>query len=64
MALRIISFICGGLFGAIGAIIRFHFWEHSEIHWGIVGLAAMVMGILAASFGRKFWNTAGGIWPW
>ena len=49
--------------GAVGAIIVFRFVEHSPIHWGIVGLAAGVMGCLAALFGRKFWDTAVSMWP-
>ena len=62
MAIHIISFICGALFGGVGAIIGF--WlQHSEIWWSIVGLAALVMGILAALFGRKFWDTAVSLWP-
>jgi hypothetical protein len=63
MAIRIISFLAGGLFGSVGAIIAFHWFEKSEIHWGIVGLAALAMGILAAAFGKKFWETAIGSWP-
>ena len=63
MTIRIISFICGALFGAGGAVAVFYFVEHSPIHWGIVGLAAGVMGLLAALFGRKFWETAVGLWP-
>jgi Na+/proline symporter len=29
----------------------------------LAGLAAGVMGFLAALFGRKFWDTAVGLWP-
>ena len=62
MMIRIIAFICGAAFGAGGALIAF--WlQHSDIWWSIVGLAALVMGILAALFGRKFWETATGLWP-
>ena len=62
MAIRIIGFVCGAAFGAVGAIIAF--WlQHSEIWWSIVGLAALVMGVLTALFGRKFWETAISIWP-
>ena len=60
---RIISFFGGALFGAVGAMIVFRIIERSAIHWGIVGLAAVVMGVLAALFGRKFWDTATSIWP-
>lgn len=60
--IRIISFFCGSIFGAVGAIIAFYF-QNSDIWWSIVGLAALVMGLLAALFGRKFWETAVGIWP-
>jgi hypothetical protein len=63
MAFRIISFLAGGLFGTIGAIIAFHWFEKTEIRWGIVGLAALLMGILAAAFGKRFWGTAVGLWP-
>jgi len=63
MAIRTILFFGGALFGAGGAVLLFCFVENSEIHWGIVGLAAGVMGVLAALFGRKFWDTAIGIWP-
>lgn len=63
MAIRIISFFGGALFGAGGAVLAFLFKEQSPVHWGIVGLAAIVMGLLAACFGRKFWDTAVGIWP-
>ena len=63
MAIRIISFVGGALFGAGGAVVAFHFIEHSPVSWGIVGLAAGVMGMLAALFGRKFWETAIGLWP-
>jgi hypothetical protein len=62
MAVRIIGFIGGAVFGAAGAVVSF--WlMHSEIWWSIVGLAALVMGVLAAMFGRKFWETATSIWP-
>jgi len=63
MAIRVISFFGGALFGAGGALLVFRFVEHSPPHWGIVGLAAAVMGLLAALFGRKFWDTALGMWP-
>jgi hypothetical protein len=62
MAIRIIAFICGATFGAVGAIIAF-WWQHSDIWWSIVGLAALVLGVLAAFLGRKFWETAIGLWP-
>ena len=63
MVIRIISFLCGVLFGAGGAVLVFRFVEHTPIHWDIVGLAALVMGFLAALGGRKFWDTAVGLWP-
>ena len=63
MVIRVISFLCGGLFGTGGAVLVFRFVEHAPVHWGIVGLAAIVMGSLAALFGRKFWDTAVGLWP-
>lgn len=59
---RIIQFLAGAAFGGVGAIIAFWF-QHSEICWSIVGLAALMMGIMAALFGRKFWDTAGHLWP-
>jgi len=62
MAIRIISFICGVLFGAGGAVFAFY-WSHSDIWWSIVGLAGLVMGVLAGVFGRKFWEHAGDFWP-
>jgi hypothetical protein len=63
VVIRLISFAGGALFGAIGAVVDFHYFEKSDIDWGIVGLAALVLGILAALFGKKFWDTAVGIWP-
>ena len=63
MAIRIISFVGGALFGAVGAVVAFLFMEHSSVSWGIVGLAAGVMGLLAALFGRRFWDTAIALWP-
>ena len=63
MIVHIVSFICGALFGASGALLAFRFVEHSPVHWGIVGLAAVVMGFLAALFGRKFWEAVVGLWP-
>jgi len=62
MAIRMISFFCGAIFGGGGALLAFYF-QHSEIWWSIIGLAAVVMGLLAALFGRKFWETAVGLWP-
>ena len=62
MAIRIIAFICGALFGAVGAVVVFYL-QHLDIWWSIVGLAALVMGVLAAIFGRKFWESAVGLWP-
>jgi hypothetical protein len=60
--MKIISFLCGALFGAGGALVAF--WlQHSEIWRSIVALAAVVMGVLAAAFGRKFWTTAVDLWP-
>lgn len=60
--MRVIGFVGGAIFGGLGALIAF--WlEHSEIWWSIVALAAVVMGILAVLFGRKFWETAVGLWP-
>src|SRR5664280_3004540 len=47
MAIRMISFFGGALFGAAGAVVVFRFVEGSPVHWGIVGLAAIVMGLLA-----------------
>jgi hypothetical protein len=62
MAGRIIAFLCGALFGAVGAVINF--WlEKSAVHWGIVGVAALVMGVLAVLLGKKFWDVAVDIWP-
>jgi len=49
-------------FSALATLV-FHFVEQSPVHWGITGLAAVVMGLLAALFGRKFWDTAISIWP-
>jgi len=63
MAIRSFSFLVGGLFGTVGAIVGFHWFEKSEIHWGIFALSALVMGILAVAFGKKFWETAIGLWP-
>jgi hypothetical protein len=63
MAMRIISFLIRAIFGAAGAIIQLHWFEKSEIHWGIVGLSALVLGTLATLFGKKFWETALGLWP-
>jgi hypothetical protein len=63
MIIRVIHFIGGAVFGAGGAIFLFYFEEHSPVHWGIVGLAAAVMGVLAASFGQRFWDTATKHWP-
>ena len=62
MVIRLISFVCGALFGATGAVIRFYWMEKTVVHWGIVGLAALVMGGLAALFGKKFWEIAGAKW--
>ena len=62
MAIRMISFFCGAIFGGGGALFAFYF-QHSEIWWSITGLAAFVMGTLAALFGRKIWETAVGLWP-
>jgi hypothetical protein len=63
MVIRIVSFVCGALFGAGGAVLIFYFKEHAPIHWGLVGLAAFIMGLLAALFGRKFWDIAVNLWP-
>jgi hypothetical protein len=63
MALRIISFFCGALFGGGSAVFTFYL-QHSDIWWSIVGLAALVMGVLAFVFGRLFWEHAGDLWPW
>lgn len=63
MFIRIISFLCGALFGGGGAVVAFLFVEQSPIHWDIVALAAVLMGVFAALFGRKFWETAAGLWP-
>ncbi len=63
MVVRLVSFCGGGVFGGVGAILAFWFNEHSPAHWGIVGLAAFVMGCLAALFGRRFWEIALTHWP-
>ncbi|HXR04439.1 MAG TPA: hypothetical protein VN836_07005 [Verrucomicrobiae bacterium] len=63
MVIRLVSFAAGAAFGAVGTIINFLWIEKSEIHWGIVGLSALVLGTLAALFGKKFWETAIGLWP-
>jgi hypothetical protein len=62
MAIRIIGFICGASFGAVGAMVNF-WWQNSELNWGIVGLVALVFGVVSASFGKEFWETATSIWP-
>jgi hypothetical protein len=62
--MRIISFVGGALFGAGGAVLVFRFVEHSPIHCGMVGLVGVIiMGLLAALLGRKFWDNAISIWP-
>ncbi len=62
MTVRIIAFICGAIFGGGGALVAL--WlERSDVWWSIVGLAAVVMGLLAALFGRRFWDAAIGLWP-
>ena len=59
---RIIAFSCGVLFGAVGAL--FAFWlEDSDSVWSVVGLAAFVLGVLAAIFGRKTWEAVVNLWP-
>jgi hypothetical protein len=63
MTIRFISFLCGALFGIGGAIITFLLIEKSEVNWAIVSLCGFVMGGLAALFGKKFWETASGLWP-
>ena len=63
MIIRVISFFAGAIFGGLGALAIFHVVEHSSAEWRIVGLAAVVMGLLAAAFGKKFWDVALTIWP-
>jgi hypothetical protein len=63
MIIRVVPAVTGALFGAGGAVLHFLFIERSSVNWGIVGLAAVVMGLLAALFDRKFWDTAVRLWP-
>jgi hypothetical protein len=62
MAIRIISFFCGALFGAGSTVLAFYL-DHSDIWWSIVSLAALVMGVLAFLFGRLFWENIGDLLP-
>jgi hypothetical protein len=54
----------GLLRGAVwsGAVAGFYF-QRSDIWWSIAGLAVLVMGISAALFGWRVWETAVGLWP-
>jgi len=60
--LRLIMFSAGALFGAVPLLICY-WWNSTEIDWRTVALAAGVMGVLAALFGKKFWETAISLWP-
>ncbi len=57
MAIRIISFLGGVILGGGGAILSFN-----PPRWGIVGLVALITGLLAALFARKFWDIVMTIW--
>jgi hypothetical protein len=63
MAIRIISFLAGAIFGAVASLVVFHVIEDSLAQWGIIALAAPLMGLLAALFGRKLWDVALNLWP-
>jgi len=59
---RLICFGLGALLGAFGTIV--HSWfEYHEIYWWVVGLGALVFGILGAIFGEKLLGKAFGQWP-
>jgi uncharacterized membrane protein len=55
-------FLAGALFGAVPLLISY-WWNSEEIVWRTVALVAVVMGVLAALFGKKFWETATAQWP-
>jgi uncharacterized membrane protein len=59
---RGIMFTAGALFGAVPLLISY-WWNSEEIVWRTVALVAVVMGVLAALFGKKFWETATAHWP-
>jgi len=63
MTIRLFSFLGGAIFGSGGAILVFCFVEKGGIHWGIVGISGLVMGCLSVLLGKKFWDTAVGLWP-
>jgi uncharacterized membrane protein len=60
--LRLIMFTAGALFGAVPLLISY-WWTSEEIVWRTVVLVAAVMGVLAALFGKKFWENAIAHWP-
>jgi hypothetical protein len=59
---RLAAFGAGSLIGALGTIV--HSWfEYHEIYWWVVGLGALVFGLLAAIFGGKFFERVFLHWP-
>ena len=60
--LRPIVFTAGALFGALPLLIS-HWGNDEEVVWQPVRLVAVVMGVLAALFGKEFWEDAIAHWP-
>ncbi len=62
MTVRIISFLAGALFGALCTLAVLHVVGDLHTNWWVLCVVAAAMGLLAAFFGKKFWEMVLTIW--
>ncbi len=62
MNTRIISFLGGLTLGLVASLLLFHVFADLRANWGIVAPVSFVLGLVAAVFGKAFWEFVLNTW--